>query len=364
MFYTYLSKQWHKFPNEIWHEFFMLNRYPSLSTGELPTDICIELARPIYDQEKALEQNDLERTIEKTEEESQYYFACWQALDDEYEGEYRAKEAELEELRNALTTLRADDVLTNPDSAYAYLVDWHIRATISEEEARKQVVSWFETIKDISLDLADSFVQLLQRFFESNNLRYMVSRVSSSLEFRLNPAIIASERFLVVKNIHCNDTHLQSLYSNFEDNFGGLLARPTDAGIKSTIGSSSNLVEALANKVTAKSGETLSHIFNVYLPDDSFPHQAAKDSLSKIYKFFSDYPGIRHGGTATSATRALTKRDAVLYSSLSVFFADYLSCRECLKCGSGMIIKDGKHGKFWGCPKFPSCDGSKSVSKA
>src|SRR3989344_6448673 len=125
MFYTYLSKQWHKFPHQIWHEFFMLNRYPSLSTGELPTDICIELVRPIYDQEKALEQNDLERTIEKTEEESRYYFACWQALDDEYEGEYRAKEAELEELRNALTTLRADDVLTNPDSAYAYLVDWH-----------------------------------------------------------------------------------------------------------------------------------------------------------------------------------------------------------------------------------------------
>ena len=91
MFYTYLSKQWHKFPTEIWYELFMLDRYPSLSTGTLPSDLCIELVRPIYDTAKLREQTELESLISKSEEESSYYFACWQAIGSEYETEYKTK---------------------------------------------------------------------------------------------------------------------------------------------------------------------------------------------------------------------------------------------------------------------------------
>ena len=33
----------------------------------------------------------------------------------------------------------------------------------------------------------------------------------------------------------------------------------------------------------------------------------------------------------------------------------------CLKCGSHLIIKEGEHGDFLACPKFPSCKFTKSL---
>jgi len=33
----------------------------------------------------------------------------------------------------------------------------------------------------------------------------------------------------------------------------------------------------------------------------------------------------------------------------------------CHKCGSPMYIKDGKFGKFYGCSKYPECDGIKQI---
>ena len=362
MFYTYLSKQWHKFPTEIWYELFMLDRYPSLSTGTLPSDLCIELVRPIYDTAKLREQTELESLISKSEEESSYYFACWQAIGSEYEAEYRAKEAELKDLRVQIASLRADDVLSNPDSAYTYLVNWHHSATLTEEEVQAQIIEWFKIIDEVSSDLADSYVGLLQSFFETNNLRYSVKRNRVALEIAFNPAFIASERFLTVKNKHCDNDHLRGLYKDFEHNTGELYAGCNSTKAKNVITASSNLLEGLANKATGKDGETLSTVLRTYLPNDSFPHLSAKEVLVRLYQFYCDYPGIRHGGTSTSPTRDLSERDAFLYGSLSVLFADYLSGCECPKCGANMTVKNGASGKLWGCERWPTCSGSKSVA--
>lgn len=35
---------------------------------------------------------------------------------------------------------------------------------------------------------------------------------------------------------------------------------------------------------------------------------------------------------------------------------------QCPKCGSNMTVKNGKHGKFWGCMKFPDCKGQKDYA--
>jgi hypothetical protein len=255
MFYTYLSKQWHKFSSEIWYDFFMLHKYPSLSTGELPSDLCIEIVRPIYDKEKAKEQKQLEFKIEKAEEESTHYFAAWQAIGDEYESEYRARESELSELREQLVSIRADDVLTNPDSAYEFLTTWHQEKSITEKEALSQSLEWYEIIKDVSPDLANSFGKILQRFCETNNLRYIFKLNKDILEITFNPAFITSERFLTVKETHCDDVHLKAIYNDFESCFGDLFRNQSSTQVKNTIGRSSNLVEALANKSTGQTGK-------------------------------------------------------------------------------------------------------------
>lgn len=42
----------------------------------------------------------------------------------------------------------------------------------------------------------------------------------------------------------------------------------------------------------------------------------------------------------------------------------HISCDSskliCNKCGANMILKAGKHGKFWGCSKYPQCRNTKS----
>ena len=38
-------------------------------------------------------------------------------------------------------------------------------------------------------------------------------------------------------------------------------------------------------------------------------------------------------------------------------FEKYLKVEKCPECGSKMILKNGKYGKFWACEKYPECKG-------
>lgn len=33
----------------------------------------------------------------------------------------------------------------------------------------------------------------------------------------------------------------------------------------------------------------------------------------------------------------------------------------CPDCNSEMVVRDGKFGRFWGCVKFPDCNGSRNI---
>lgn len=33
----------------------------------------------------------------------------------------------------------------------------------------------------------------------------------------------------------------------------------------------------------------------------------------------------------------------------------------CPKCGTGMVIRTSSRGEFWGCPRFPSCRGTRNI---
>jgi ssDNA-binding Zn-finger/Zn-ribbon topoisomerase 1 len=34
---------------------------------------------------------------------------------------------------------------------------------------------------------------------------------------------------------------------------------------------------------------------------------------------------------------------------------------RCPECAGVMVTRTGPHGEFWGCPRFPSCRGSRSI---
>jgi hypothetical protein len=56
-----------------------------------------------------------------------------------------------------------------------------------------------------------------------------------------------------------------------------------------------------------------------------WPHEQVKEALQKLYKFCSDYPGIRHAGNPAGVLRNLATRDMTLASLLLLSFSGYLS---------------------------------------
>jgi len=36
---------------------------------------------------------------------------------------------------------------------------------------------------------------------------------------------------------------------------------------------------------------------------------------------------------------------------------------QCPKCGSGMVDRNGPHGRFWGCKRFPDCRGTRPIDR-
>jgi len=45
----------------------------------------------------------------------------------------------------------------------------------------------------------------------------------------------------------------------------------------------------------------------------------------------------------------------------SLDFEKYLKVEKCPKCGSRMLLKNSKYGKFWACEKYPECKGKISL---
>ncbi|MFD6700222.1 MULTISPECIES: hypothetical protein [unclassified Microbacterium] len=57
---------------------------------------------------------------------------------------------------------------------------------------------------------------------------------------------------------------------------------------------------------------------------DSWPHVTVRDSLSKLYGFASDYPGIRHAGNPASVLRELDARDVTGITVALLSYVPYL----------------------------------------
>jgi len=56
-----------------------------------------------------------------------------------------------------------------------------------------------------------------------------------------------------------------------------------------------------------------------------WPHDKVKEALQNLYKFCSDYPGIRHAGSPKGMRRNLSVKDSTLICLLLLGFAGYLS---------------------------------------
>ena len=54
----------------------------------------------------------------------------------------------------------------------------------------------------------------------------------------------------------------------------------------------------------------------------------------------------------------------ILKSQKEIYSPHLLSATDnplCPKCNSPMVKRNGKYGEFWGCSRFPSCDGTRDI---
>ena len=186
------------------------------------------------------------------------------------------------------------------------------------------LVEFFENANKVLEDLggdvfANRYFNLLSAFINKYSLRYDLRRPCS-----LCPTLpgVFANLMRDIKTVTSHDAHLDSLMKDFETAIRDLRADCSDGRIKTCIQKQVNLIEAMGMLCPGVTVNTLGAICNQVR---TWPHDKIKESMQNLYKFTCDYPGIRHGGTASNALRTIEMRDMVAMSILLVGFAPYLT---------------------------------------
>lgn len=189
--------------------------------------------------------------------------------------------------------------------------------------SESDIVTFLETAHEVIADYdlpgyEDFFKRLLRDFLRKYNLRYRLDE-PFSLRFLLPGSF--TNLYAELHRLNAANPHLASLLADFEHAFDAYVRKQSEANLKTCIAKASNFAEGLASATHGSPG-TLGALCD-HLAD--WPHDKVKESLKNLYKFCSDYPGIRHAGTPASALRALSSKDLTVASLLLMSFSGYLS---------------------------------------
>lgn len=190
----------------------------------------------------------------------------------------------------------------------------------SEPKAIAALEAAFERIEEVAGDeLSNRFYVLVEAFIAKYSLRYDLRR-----PFSLHPTLPGIFARLVgnLKLAALADNHLDTLLREFEESLRDLTADQSDSRIKICIAKQTNFLEAIGAQAPNVTGNTLGAICNQV---GTWPHDKVKEAVKSLYGFASDYPGIRHGGTAANRIRDMDLRDLVAVCVALVGFSPYLT---------------------------------------
>ena len=178
------------------------------------------------------------------------------------------------------------------------------------------------TVVDLGGDpLANRYFLLTEAFLNKYSLRYDLRR-----PFSLNPTLPGVFARLIrdLKDATARDADLHPLMVEFEDAIRDLRADRSAGRIKTCIQKQVNLLEAIGQRCPGvnQNTNTLGRICDEV---GTWPHNRVKEAMKDIYRFASDYPGIRHGGNAQNRIREIEMRDMVGISVLLAGFSPYLT---------------------------------------
>lgn len=167
--------------------------------------------------------------------------------------------------------------------------------------------------------LAQHYFATLLSFVDRFSLRYDLSAPC-----RLCPTIpgIFTSLLRDLRELVDRDPHLHCLMAEFEAAVRDLRIDRTESRIKTCIQKQTNLLEGLARSCPGVTRATLGAMCDEL---KVWPHDSVRDGIKNLYKFASDYPGLRHGGMPGSARRPIDMRDLVAVSILMVGYVPYLT---------------------------------------
>jgi hypothetical protein len=176
-----------------------------------------------------------------------------------------------------------------------------------------------EVIADYEIPgFEDLYCRLLRNALSKFNLRYRLDE-PFVLRFLLPGSF--TNLYAELHRLNAPNGHLTDLLTDFEKAFDRYARTQDQTDLKTCIAKASNYAEGLASATYGKAG-TLGFLCN-QLTD--WPHDKVREALQSLYKFCSDYPGIRHAGNPNGVRRNLATRDVTLASLLLMSFSGYLS---------------------------------------
>ncbi len=161
----------------------------------------------------------------------------------------------------------------------------------------------------------------LKDFTEKHNLRYFLT---SDCKLRLSLTGLLVSQYATLKRAISARQSRNECLRELETNVGRL---SDDEVERNWIRAASNLLEGIVVDKSANNATTFGRTIDGC--ENCFPHRALIDSAKKFYKFFNDYPNLKHAGRQALKIRDLKKDDAILTISFAVLFASYIARAYC-----------------------------------
>ena len=258
--------------------------------------------------------------------------------DDLYSEIFRAAYKSLSD--QTLDGLDVSEMIGNPELAAECFKELTGESFSSENAIIQFLEAVLDTLAEFDDVLPSRYLALMSYFIKKYSLRYVLDD-----QGRLYPSVtgIFSELMSRIDRMADQNEHLASLTAEMRLALHAIKADSSQPNVKVFVHRLFNLAEAFACERPEVNGKTLGEACTQI---KSWPHVAVKRSLSSLYGFASDYPGMRHAGSPASQMRDLDMRDlvsmSVILAGYMPYLADELACEDIFIPGRQIALPVGR----------------------
>jgi hypothetical protein len=219
--------------------------------------------------------------------------------------------------------LRAADCATDHELAISELEAISSDDFESEAKAVRTVPSVLELLEEYdSQESLGQYTERLSEFMARYSLRYYVGN-GGNLRGTL-PGIATSTYFELRKICILSDA-LRVQLDDFEHALAEAIDEPSETRVKTALARLFILMEGVAVGHPDAAGSGANTFGEICQRLRSWPHSAVQEAAESLYRFASDYPGIRHAGNQSSMKRPVEPSDLAAICTIMFGFTSYLN---------------------------------------